>query len=263
MYQICPKCQYERRTTDTEPETVCPSCGIIFTKWLQSQYSRPHGVEKTENTTHEQVQGLTARLLAAVLYVPENTESAIFYCRLVVYGVFVVWGCWFIQTDYYRIVDGERFDSALPEIGDSIMHLVNTPFHEAGHVVCRIFGRFMSILGGTLGQLAMPITVMLVFLLKERNTFGASIGLWWLGQSIMDVVPYINDARNMHIPLIGGGSGSEGRVGLHDWYNILSGLNLLHKDHAIADAVNLVGICVILLSFVWGGMVLHRQYRNI
>ena len=72
-----------------------------------------------------------------------------------------------------------------------------------------------------------------------------------------------NDARNMHIPLIGGGSGSEGREGLHDWHNILNELSLLHKEHAIADTVNLAGIVVILLSFLWGGMILYRQHNNL
>jgi len=36
------------------------------------------------------------------------------------------------------------------------MHLVNLPFHEAGHIIFKAFGRFIIFLGGCLGQLLMP-----------------------------------------------------------------------------------------------------------
>ncbi|MBU2713909.1 hypothetical protein [Zooshikella harenae] len=47
--------------------------------------------------------------------------------------------------------------------GSSFLHL---PFHEAGHVIFRPFGNFMTSLGGTLGQLLMPLICFYVFLLN-------------------------------------------------------------------------------------------------
>ena len=67
----------------------------------------------------------------------------------------------------------------------------------------------------------------------------------------------------MQIPLIGGGSGMEGRAGLHDWHNILLDVGLLHRDHQIADFVDGVGVVVMLLAFAWGAAVLYRQFKNI
>ena len=41
-------------------------------------------------------------------------------------------------------------------VGQSFMHNINLPFHEAGHILFSPFGRFMQVLGGTLGQILMP-----------------------------------------------------------------------------------------------------------
>jgi hypothetical protein len=50
---------------------------------------------------------------------------------------------------------------------------------------------------------------------------------------------------------------------MHDWYNILSQLDLLRFDHAIARGVKALGVLIILTALVWGGTVLFRQWRNL
>jgi len=107
------------------------------------------------------------RLRELFLYVNPETDRAAFFARCFVYAGLLIWGWQFIQMDYYYYVDGMRINSATPEIYDSILHGVNLIFHEAGHVVFRPFGRFMTILGGSLLQILVPLVVMLVFLLKE------------------------------------------------------------------------------------------------
>ena len=62
---------------------------------------------------------------------------------------------------------------------------------------------------GTLGQLLMPLTVMVALIWKNQDNFGASIGLWWLAQSVMDVAPYVNDARAGRLMLLGGVTGQQ------------------------------------------------------
>jgi hypothetical protein len=51
----------------------------------------------------------------------------------------------------------------------SFLHLVHLPFHEAGHVFLMPFGRFLSVLGGSLFQVAIPLLCSAVFLLKNRD----------------------------------------------------------------------------------------------
>jgi hypothetical protein len=139
------------------------------------------------------------------------------------------------------------------------MHLINLVFHEAGHVLFMPFGRFMMVLGGTLGQLLMPAIAGSVLLLKNRDAFGASIALWWLGQSVMDTAPYINDARDLDLMLLGGGTGRD-RPGMHDWENILLDLGLIEQERAIAAAADGVGALLLLAGLAWGAAVLYRQY---
>jgi hypothetical protein len=118
----------------------------------------------------------------------------------------------------------------------------------------------MMVLGGTLGQLLMPAIAGGVLLWRQRDAFGASIALWWLGQSVMDVAPYINDARSLELMLLGGGTGRD-RPGMHDWENILLDLNLIEHDHALALAADRLGEALLLAALAWGGAVLYRQYQ--
>jgi len=179
-----------------------------------------------------------------------------FWGRAAVYLFFLIWGWRFILMEYDVLIGGS------PQIGDSFMHTVNLVFHEAGHVIFRPFGRFMTVLGGTLNQWLIPFVVLCAFLLKTRDTFGATIGLWWLAQSFMDAAPYINDARAGRLILLGGTTGRD-QPGYHDWENILGDLGWLKYDHAIAGIVNSIGIILMLLSFLWGAYLLYLQHKNL
>jgi len=68
----------------------------------------------------------------------------------------------------------------LPIDGEALMgsflHGVHLPFHEAGDMVFMPFGEFLHILGGTLGQLLVPLVVAGAFL-REANLFGAAAGV--------------------------------------------------------------------------------------
>jgi len=50
----------------------------------------------------------------------------------------------------------------------------------------------------------------------------------------MDIAPYINDARNQKLLLLGGLTGKEADYGYHDWEFILNEIGLLRFDHFLA-----------------------------
>src|SRR5690349_8148213 len=195
MYKKCPKCGYERQATDMGDAGVCPSCRLIFAKWVQRISGKPARTPEAEAEPMERGTGFLERQLALALHVPEQVNAAEFWGRVAFYAILVVWGMYFVLLDFRT-----------NEIGESFMHRVNLAFHEAGHVAFIPLGRFMTIAGGSLGQLIMPAIVMSVFLWKQYDGFGASAGLWWFGQSLMDLAPYINDARDLVLPLVGGGT---------------------------------------------------------
>jgi len=200
--------------------------------------------------------GLWVQAKERLFFVGSQINPLHFYGRVASYLFFFIWGWRFISMEYDVLVGSHS------PIGGSFMHAVNLVFHEAGHVIFRPLGRFMTILGGTLNQLLIPLVVLCAFLIKTRDTFGASIGLWWLGQSFMDAAPYINDARAGRLFLLSGATGSD-NPGSHDWKNILGDLGWLEYDHAIAGMTDAIGEILMLLSFLWGAYVLYLQHKNL
>jgi hypothetical protein len=193
------------------------------------------------------------RILAAKRCLIESdaaTDSATLVGRAMVFLFLVWWGRTFIFTPLETNYTGESF-----------LHLINLPFHEAGHLIFMPLGRFMMFLGGSLGQILMPVTCLLTFLIKTRDPFGASVSLWWTAENFMDIAPYINDARTLDLMLLGGVTGKE--TDGHDWNNILTMLGWLHYDHRIAHLSYNVGILLMLVSFVWGGVILWRHFRRL
>jgi len=250
MYQTCPKCGYELDPAGAASAESCPACGVVFVKWLRHRAGLPaRSEESAEEGARE--TGWLERLWLRFMYVPERTDPILFWGRVAFYAGLFVWGWYFILLDFRT-----------NEIGESFLHRVNLAFHEAGHVAFIPFGRFMMVLGGSLGQLIMPLIVMGAFLWKHHNAFGASAALWWTGQSLMDLAPYINDARALQLPLIGGGTGAD-RPGAHDWQRILLDLNLIHHDHRIAWMADALGSLIVLAALAWGGYLLYRQVRNL
>jgi hypothetical protein len=145
-------------------------------------------------------------------------------------------------------------------LGGSFLHLVHLPFHEAGHVFLLPFGRFVSVLGGSLFQVTVPLVCGGVFLAKTRDPFAASVTLWWSGQSFLDLAPYIADARALQLVLLGGRTGAE--VEGHDWEYLLGTLGWLHRDVALGRLSFAAGAAMMVAALAWGGAVLLRQRRT-
>jgi hypothetical protein len=120
------------------------------------------------------------------------------------------------------------------------LHDINLVFHEAGHVIFSPLGRTITILGGTLMQLGVPLAVAISFY-KRRDAAGYAVCGFWLAENFVDVSVYIADARALKLPLINNNSSET-----HDWHNLLGDWGLLGQDTAIAWVVAAIG---------WLGMV--------
>lgn len=248
MYRTCPQCQHTRAENDPADPDVCPACGLVFSKWMRNRFKDS---QNQDSPYVEESHTSFPRLLwNTVSYVPD-ADGISFAGRLIVFIIFLVWGVYFLSL-------GMDYEP----IGSSFMHNINLVFHEAGHVVFRLFGNFMMILGGSLFQILVPLMLALALLIKNHDNFGAAIGVWWMGQSMIDVAPYIDDARSLSIPLLGGGTGMD-RPGIHDWHNILLDLHMLSWDHTIANSVMLVGKILIVVSLLWSGYYLLKQRKQL
>lgn len=255
---ICPKCKYERKVIDAEVmEGICPSCGIAYKKWMARQAlkndTNQDNPENSENIDAPQLiiephYSLTQKIKNKIFYVPEHVDPINFWARLILFILFFIWAWKFILGGISWEVTGGSF-----------LHSVILPFHEFGHVLFIPFGEFMTILGGSLFQVLMPLGIMLAFILKQRDNFAASIMLWWGGQSFIDVSPYIADAPYRMLPLIKSGLSGEG----HDWGNLLTMTGKIESAMTYARISFGIGTALMLISFIWGGYILYLQRQHL
>ncbi len=124
----------------------------------------------------------------------------------------------------------------------AFVHLIDLVFHEAGHVIFAVFGRFVGILGGSLNQVLIP-AVCTGYFLRQRRRAAAAVTLFWLGENITDIAIYVADGRDMALPLL-----AEGLV--HDWNWILSELSLRNHATPLGRVVFALGLTVLAAAVV-------------
>jgi hypothetical protein len=114
-------------------------------------------------------------------------------------------------------------------------------FHEAGHLFLGFFGEVIGVLGGTIFQLALPLVLIIYFLLKGHFYSTSIIGML-LGASFINVSFYVKDAEVMNLDLIGGG--------IHDWNYLLSKMGFLEYAVNIGNKIYWLGFVIILASLL-------------
>ncbi|MDP3480967.1 MAG: CHY-type zinc finger protein [Desulfoprunum sp.] len=242
----CPKCNHEQNAQNIE----CEKCGIFFAKYYSSIKSKETEASRAHSSQRDTDSEFSFRDL--LFYTKAEDDKFSFFGRLVVFAITILWGIKCIASPIESNYAGNSF-----------LHLVNLPFHETGHIVFRPFGSFITSLGGTISQLLMPIICFSVLLIKTRDTFGSSVTLWWFGENFFDIAPYVNDARSLTMPLVGGNFGYSSPYGFHDWEYLLTESGLLQYDHFIAKACFTIGTVLFLISFAWGGTLLLKQYKDL
>jgi hypothetical protein len=139
---------------------------------------------------------------------------------------------------------------------ESFLHLPDLVFHEAGHVLFSPFGQLVGAVGGSLLQFLIPVIVAVAFV-RQEDFFSAAIGSWWAGQNLVDLAPYIADARSLSLVLLGGRTGAE--VEGHDWEFILTQLGLIHLDRTLGYASYTLGIVIMAASLIFAGRTIVRN----
>jgi hypothetical protein len=120
----------------------------------------------------------------------------------------------------------------------------NLIFHEAGHTLAFFLPRFFVILAGSAFQVFVPAVFVFYFFVK-RQFYSASLLLFWVGESIVDISVYAKDAIVMQLPLLGGDN-----VG-HDWNNLLSMTGLLKYTDFIGGLIWTIGVFVIIFAILF------------
>jgi len=140
---------------------------------------------------------------------------------------------------------------ANPEHWDPLDDL-NLAVHEAGHLVFSAFGETLTILGGSLFQVIVPLTFVGYFA-RTKQRYAAAVTMAWVGVNLLNVARYIGDARAQELPLLGG------EDSIHDWWYLLINWDLLPRDLVIARWVHFVGVVAFLSSLLAGAMTLKSR----
>ncbi len=245
-YTRCPKCEHQPLPAVQAFPAACPQCGVILAKVGQvARRASPIPDTDTDTPGYSDDPGWTALLT----HVPARVEAMHFWARAALLAGLAFWGWRLIGMDYRT-----------GEMGESFLHRPILVFHEAGHVIFMPLGHWMTVLGGTLGQLIMPAILAGALLIRNRDPFGAAVGLWFFGVSVLDVAPYMFDALHPQLMLLSGTTGEEGG---HDWIYLFSSLGLLSKAQLIGGLTHKLGALVVLLALGWAAWLLRRQYAQV
>jgi hypothetical protein len=243
-YTRCPKCGHQPLPAEQALPAACPACQVILAKVGSVARPAPH-VPDDELAPPEGEPGWTALLT----HVPDRVDAMRFWLRAVILAGLALWSWALIGMDYRT-----------GEMGESFLHRPILVFHEAGHIVFMPLGHWVMVLGGALGQLIMPAVLAGALLIKNRDPFGAAVGLWFLGVSVLDIAPYMYDALQPQLMLL---SGQVGEGGGHDWIYLFSSMGLLPKAQLIGALTHKVGALVVVLALAWGAWLLRRQYPRV
>lgn len=131
---------------------------------------------------------------------------------------------------------------------------VNLLFHEAGHPLFGMLGwETLTILGGTLMQLLVPLVVAVSFWLR-RDALGTAAAGIWAFENLLNIARYVADARAQILPLVGGGE--------HDWAELLRRWGLLAQDTQIAQILRGIGWLGMVACWGWLAWRWHACWKG-
>ncbi len=159
---------------------------------------------------------------------PEEYRPGLPWGRIVLLVILVWWTL--------RLVSGTTW---------IFLDYINLAFHEAGHVFLSFAGSTVHYLGGTIGQLLVPGLLVAYFLVRRQEPFSSAFCLWWFGQNLINISIYMADARELALPLVGGGD--------HDWNELFFRFDLLAEPSVerVSGMTFACGVAVMLLGLLW------------
>jgi len=134
--------------------------------------------------------------------------------------------------------------------GFLLLDFANLAIHEAGHPLFGIFYRgdeigfayTLTILGGTLLELIVPLACAAYFFFR-RETTGASFCSFWFFENFIYIGTYMADARTASLPLVGSGDS--------DWTVLFTQWHLMLRDQQIGHVMHMIGWLGMLASVAW------------
>jgi hypothetical protein len=121
---------------------------------------------------------------------------------------------------------------------------VNLMIHEAGHPAFSWGGNTLMLLGGTLGELIVPMLCAAFFFYK-RQPYGFAFCTFWFFENFLYIGTYMADARTSALPLVNSDES--------DWTILFGQWDVLIYDQKIGHAFRALGWAGMLVILCWLG----------
>jgi len=145
----------------------------------------------------------------------------------------IAWLCFYALFLLYAMANRSGF---------LILDYVNLIIHEGGHFFFSWFGNTIMILGGTLGELLVPLLCGIYFFCQREAT-GFAFCTFWFFENFPYIGTYMADARTAALPLVG----SEDS----DWTILFTQWGLLAQDQKIGATMRTLGFLGMLATTAW------------
>jgi hypothetical protein len=155
----------------------------------------------------------------------------------------IAWLCFYLLFLVYAAADRSGF---------LLLDYVNLIIHEGGHFFFSWFGYTITILGGTLGELIVPLLCAAYFF-AHRETFGFAFCAFWFFENFPYIGTYMADARAQALPLVGSGD--------HDWGILFGQWGLLAQDQKIGGTMRVLGWMGMIGVVGWLGWQTYHSAR--
>jgi hypothetical protein len=153
----------------------------------------------------------------------------------------IAWLCFYALFLLYAVTSSTGF---------LILDYANLIIHEGGHFFFSWFGDTIRILGGTLGELLVPLLCAAYFFF-QRETTGFAFSIFWFFENFPYIGTYMADARTAALPLVGSGDS--------DWEILFTQWGLLAQDQKIGVTMRILGY---LGMFAIGLWLAHRLRQD-
>lgn len=140
--------------------------------------------------------------------------------------------------------------AAADHTGFLFIDYVNLIIHEGGHFFFSWFGYTIMILGGTLGELLVPLLCAAYFWWKRETTAVAFCSFWFF-ENFLYIGTYMSDARTAALPLVGSEES--------DWTILFAQWGVLARDQQIGHTMRALGWLGMLGTITW---LAYRVWRG-
>jgi len=145
----------------------------------------------------------------------------------------IAWLCFYALFLFYAFADRSGF---------LILDYVNLIIHEGGHFFFSWFGYTITILGGTLGELLVPVLCAFYFF-WQREATGFAFSIFWFFENFPYIGTYMADARTAALPLVGSEES--------DWTILFTQWGLLAQDQKIGGIMRTLGYLGMFATMAW------------